>query len=71
MKAEELVRIDDLLKKTKGTDAYAAVKTIIADLPRIDIVALASELKEARELISVLREDNARLRRELNRSPSK
>lgn len=68
MASEKLVRVDDLLEKAKGTDAYSTIRSIITDLPEIDIVAMAAELKAARELIPTLRADNARLRQKLTRN---
>lgn len=67
MESEKLIRVDDLLEKARGTDAYFTVTSIVADLPEIDIILLATELKKARDLIPALREDNIRLRRELTR----
>lgn len=65
MDSENLVRVDDLLEQTKGTDAYSTVKSIVASLPKIDITRLAAELKEARESIPVLKASNICLLREL------
>ena len=62
MKPEELIRVDDLMAKIKGKDAYFVLVPLLIGLPRIDITAVTTELKKARETISLLQEDNACLR---------